>query len=163
MRLKTTLLTKSLAAALGFALFVPLQAAAQNASAREQVLGHWLTDDGALIIEVTACEEGSELLCGFIRALPGAGRDPALAKYASELCGLPLLSNLSYNENKKRWDGGEIFDPESEQLYDVHIQAKKKNLFVRAYDGRERMGETYKWPIVPASTLGCDNLGGRAG
>jgi uncharacterized protein (DUF2147 family) len=156
-----TLKSLLLATGLGFALIAPLQAGAQNTAQKDEVLGHWLTDDGALIIEVTACEEGTDYLCGFIRALPGAGRDPELAKYASELCGLPLLSNLGYNENKKRWDGGEIFDPESEQLYDVHIQAKKKNLIVRAYDGRERMGETYKWPTVPASTLGCDDAEGH--
>jgi|AntAceMinimDraft_5_1070358.scaffolds.fasta_scaffold03410_3 uncharacterized protein (DUF2147 family) len=129
-----------------------LVAVAENT---RNVHGYWLTEDGALIIEIIACEDGTTVLCGFIRALPGAAADPELAQYASELCNIPLLSNLTYEMKKDRWSGGDIFDPETEQMYAVYIQRKSDYLKVRAFEGSEWMGETLKWTVAESPFEGC--------
>jgi len=125
----------------------------------DQVQGHWMTEDSALVVEITACEEGSSVLCGFIRALPGAKTDTELARYAAELCNLPLLSNLTLDEAKSRWSGGDIFDPETEQMYAVYIQRKPDHLKVRAFEGSEWMGETLMWTAFEGPVDDCLTTG----
>ena len=126
-----------------------------NAENVDGVRGHWLTEDEALIIEVMNCEEGVPVLCGFVRALPGAATDPELAQHATELCALPLLSNLTFEKDSNRWGGGDIFDPEIEQMYQVYIQLKPDHLKVRAYEGSEWIGETLKWTAVESEVEDC--------
>ena len=126
-----------------------------NAEPSTNVQGYWETGDGAFIVEVTECETGSPHLCAFIRAIPGAETDRSLALHVGELCDLPILFNLIFEEDKQRWSGGEIFDPETEQLFDAYIQRQPNFLKVRAFDGSEWLGETFKWISVPAPISLC--------
>lgn len=126
-----------------------------NAESADSVRGYWETEDRELIIEVAGCEEGTEILCGFIRALPGTATDPEIARYADELCGLALLSNLTFDSEKNRWSDGDIFDPETEQMYAVYIERKPDYLKVRAFEGSEWLGETLKWRAFEAPVEDC--------
>ena len=152
---KMKILAGTLAASV---LSVQACAEPQSLFANMQVQGFWLTEDGEAVVEITSCAETSDLLCGFISALPTADQDPELAKYADNLCGLPLLSNLSYNDQKERWEGGQIFDPESEQLYDVFILVDGATLKVRAFEGRESFGETLNWKPSEETRSGCQSV-----
>ena len=80
-----------------------------------------------------------------MRALPGAENDSALRKYAREICGLPLLSEMEYKNDQKGYHG-QIIDPETEQFYSVIVRADADVLTVHAYEGAVAFGETYKWP-----------------
>jgi len=139
------------------AVVLPFLSAASAVTARD-VQGYWMTDDGMMLVEIAPCTKGHETLCGFIRALPGAAKDVELRQYANALCGLPMLSNLSRDEHKNRWDGGQIFDPESERFYDAYIKIKKNTLAVRAYISAEAFGETMFWTPSTASNVGCASI-----
>lgn len=128
----------------------------QIANPQAAIEGFWLTEDQTVLVEVTACEPGSIVLCGFIRALPGLTEDPEIAEHAGSLCGLPLLSNFSYDPEKDRWDKGEIFDPEIEQLFEAYLQVKDYGLKVRAFEGNVALGITLKWMRGTSSTFGCE-------
>jgi uncharacterized protein (DUF2147 family) len=124
--------------------------------ADNKLFGYWLSEDQAIVVEITVCSPETDILCGFIRAVPGMNTDPELAQHAAELCHIPILSNLEFNKKKQRWDGGQIFDPETEQLYDVFVSVKGADLKVRAFEGVEALGETLTWTSVPASNYGCE-------
>lgn len=116
--------------------------------------GHWLTQDGSILVEITPCAPHPSARCGFIRALPGD--DPALVAHAGDLCGLPVLTNLTFNATKRRWDAGELFDPESEQIHDAIVRVDGERLVVRAYEGWEWMGTDLHWQPAAPTQVGCE-------
>jgi len=113
-----------------------------------QVHGYWQTDDDALQIEITECEQGGSSICGFVHSLPGVRTVSELARHADELCGFPLLFNLKYESDKLPRGDGNIFDPETEQIYSVNIQREDDYLKVRAFGKSEWLGETLRWSHV---------------
>lgn len=118
--------------------------------------GHWLTDDGALVIEMTSCEPGGETLCGVVRALPGAAADAELSAHAGELCGEALLGAFAYDARRRRWTGGEIVDPETEAAYQATIWVEDGVLKVLAFEGVELNGLTMDWARAAPSAAGCE-------
>jgi len=161
MKLITILIVVAMTASLSLSVFA--DSGRNELFSEPRVEGFWLVDDESLVIEITGCEAGSTSLCGFVRALPGITKTPELADYADELCGLPLLYELDYNADKDRWDGGEIFDPETEQVYDLYIKVENQSLKVRAYEGREWAGETFVWTRAARSDLGCKPASTKGG
>ncbi len=123
--------------------------------ADSELFGYWLSEDRTIVVEITSCSQESEALCGFIRAVPGIDNNIELSAHAAKLCNIPILSNLVFNPDQKRWDSGHIFDPETRQLYDVHIRTKGTKLIIRAFDKLEMLGETLIWTSVPFSNYGC--------
>jgi len=118
--------------------------------------GYWLTDDRAAAVEFVTCGENGINLCGIIRALPGIKTDPRLAAHASELCGLPLLWDFSFDKKRMRWTGGSILDPETEEVFPAIIWMDGPTLKVHAYEGVEAFGVTFDWTPTPVSNLGCE-------
>ncbi len=126
------------------------------AQEQDSVMGFWLTDDESLIIEITECEAGSPNVCGFIRDFYKQSAEyQILLQNADILCGIPLISNLSRNEEKSRWDDGQIFDLETETMYGVILKITDGNLIVRAYDKYEFMGLNYTWKRTSPTNESC--------
>lgn len=119
------------------------------------VEGHWLTEDGAAIVEITACGPRSSAVCGSIRALPNIESDPEIAAHAPELCGLTLLYNLTH-EAGGRWTGGQVLDPETERLYDVSARVDRGLLRLHVSEGIAALGESIIWTPAEPSRGGCE-------
>jgi len=117
--------------------------------------GFWLSNDGAIIIEIAKCSETSEALCGIIKSLPGALDDEEISSNAVILCSYPLITGLMKDEIKGNWDEGEISDIENENFYSVAIWVKGQTLKVHAYDGLHIIGQTETWTSVLPSEDGC--------
>jgi uncharacterized protein (DUF2147 family) len=118
--------------------------------------GYWLTDDGDAAVAFAPCRGDTATVCGVIRALPGIRKDPTLANFASELCGLPIIWDLTFNPRRNRWVGGSIVDPETEEAFSVTVWVEGSILKVHAYEGVEAFGETLNWTPTTASDFGCE-------
>lgn len=107
--------------------------------------GLWLTEDGQATIATGPCDKNSPTLCGVIVGLPGARKNPALARYRKELCGLPVIWDLKWLEQKKRWQEGKILDPETGKVHNLFLRAKTGKLLLRAYERVETLGAALTW------------------
>lgn len=107
--------------------------------------GLWLTEDGSATVATGPCDENAPTLCGVIVDLPGAKKDPALARYKQELCGLPIFWDLTWSEQNKRWQKGKILDPETGKVHNLFLRAKANKLLLRVYSRVEALGTALTW------------------
>lgn len=121
------------------------------AAAQLDPRGFWRTEDRAAIVEIAACPEGGEALCGVVVALNM--QDPEVVAHADELCGLTLLRDLALDPAAGRWRGGRLFDPETDATYDAAIEAVDRGglfangdvLRVTVHEGVEALGIVVRW------------------
>ncbi|MEM9635459.1 MAG: DUF2147 domain-containing protein [Pseudomonadota bacterium] len=127
----------------------------QPASAKSPPEGFWLTSDKTIVVALGACEQGSSKLCGIIAGLPGAASDAELARYKSQLCGLPVLWNLEWALEGKRWERGKILDPETEKVYDLQASIKGSALSLHTIGKNGKPLEVMTWHKVKTFKEAC--------
>lgn len=96
---------------------------AQDARKAPNVLGRWLTDDKAGVVEIAPC---GNALCGKLAAVldPKAptqdinNPDPALK--GRPLAGIAILTGLT--RDGAGWSGGEAYDPKTGHTYRASIR-----------------------------------------
>ncbi|MES0882692.1 DUF2147 domain-containing protein [Roseibium sp. SCP14] len=117
--------------------------------------GFWLTEDKTIAVALGACEEESSKLCGIVSGLPGAASDAELARYKSQLCGLPVLWNLQWASEGERWERGKILDPETEMVYDLQASIKGSLLVLQIIGENGKPGETMTWQKITTFKEAC--------
>lgn len=101
-----------------------LSAIAANA---DSVHGEWVTQGHAARVLIRSCDSASERLCGFVvwlwEPLDKQGRpvmdvrNPGVARRATPLIGLQMLSDFTPAEKPNAWSGGSIYNPEDGRTY----------------------------------------------
>lgn len=126
--------------------FIPSLVMAQDA---DDVLGYWLTDDGAAKIEIYK-ENGK--YNGKIVWLeePNENGKPKVDKENPEeelrsrpLMGLNLVSGFEFDDDQ--WEDGEIYDPKEGKTYSCRMRLDGDELEVRGYIGMPMFGRTVVW------------------
>jgi uncharacterized protein (DUF2147 family) len=122
--------------------------------------GTWITIDDQSHRPRSAVEitETDGLLSGRIVRLylaPGEDTNPRCTecsgnRHDAPVLGMTILWNLRRHGND--WDGGEILDPETGEIYRVtlHPGAAGDRLEVRGYIGFSLLGRTQVWERAPA-------------
>lgn len=114
------------------------------ASAADSVLGLWYDHTGRGAVEITDC--GGKL-CGKIAWL-GQGVDP-------RGCGVQVIGNVPA-KGPNVWDGGFIFDPETNGKYDVELTlVSHDKLKVLGYETVKFLGQTMMWTRAPTNLAHC--------
>ena len=118
-------------------------------------LGTWTTIDDVShrarsLVEIT---QADGVLSGrIVRLFPAAGEDPDPRcvdcrgeRHNQPVLGMTILRNL--RRHGDHWDGGEILDPESGDIYRVtlHPEPGGGRLEVRGYIGFPLLGRTQIW------------------
>ncbi len=67
-----------------------------------------------------------------------------------KLSGAALIYGLIYDEKRKRWDGGKVYNPENGKTYSCHcmLTAASSKLLFRGYLGVSVLGQTQTWTRV---------------
>lgn len=125
------------------------------ANAKSPPEGFWLTSDKTIVVALGACEKGSSKLCGIIAGLPGAASDEELARYKSQLCGLPVLWNLEWEREDKSWERGKILDPETEKVYDLRASIRGSQLSLQTIGENGKPGESMTWQKITTFKEAC--------
>ena len=94
------------------------------------------------------CEAGSRNLCGIVAGLPGAASDAALARYRSELCGLPVIWDLKAGADERHWKNGKLLDPETERAHDLEAIIIGRNLELRVFEKGRQTFHRLNWTYV---------------
>jgi uncharacterized protein (DUF2147 family) len=146
----------STAAAVLFAVCCPSVALAQDSAP----LGIWTTIDDVShrarsLVEIT---EANGVLTGrIVRLFPAAGEDPDPRcvdckgeRHNQPVLGMTILWSL--RRHGEDWDGGEILDPESGDVYRVtlHPEPGGRKLEVRGYIGFPLLGRSQVWERTSA-------------
>jgi uncharacterized protein (DUF2147 family) len=141
---------KKTAAALLFGLLAGL------AQAQATPAGLWKTIDDETKAEksLVRITEAGGVFTGTIEKL----LDPAKQESKCDKCtderkdqpvlGMTILRNVKPHEDEKgRWDGGDILDPNNGKVYKVRIKTadEGKRLEVRGYIGAPLLGRTQAW------------------
>lgn len=117
------------------------------AAAGGSPLGTWIDHSGEGAVEITDC--GGKL-CGRIVWLKKAENNST--------CSLQVIGNAKAVSGGK-WDGGWIYDPDSQSKYDVEITPiKGDRLKVYGYAGSKLFGETMTWTRAPLDLKRCDKV-----
>ena len=110
-------------------------------------LGTWIDHSGEGAVEITQCEGK---LCGRVVWLKKAENQ--------DTCNLQVIGNVKAMSGGK-WDGGWIYDPDSQNKYDVEITpVGEDRLKVYGYAGTKMFGETMTWKRAPADLKRCDKV-----
>jgi uncharacterized protein (DUF2147 family) len=154
-------LNLSLAAFVGTIAFATV-AAAQGA---DGVSGRWMTENQKGVIEIAPCG-GS--ICGkidWMKPPPGAdltviprdkhNHDPA--RRQQPMCGLQILYGFHHDAaDPKKWTEGNIYDPESGDVYHGNITVQDAgHLRLRGYIGIPLLGESQIWTRVGDDHAHC--------
>ena len=143
--------------------FIAVGLWAQQALAdpRNGVKGFWADGDGDSKIEIYEC---GVFLCGRVIQLTdplGDDGGPLLdvnnrdeSQRDRPVLGLVLLSGFNYDENRKAWKGGRIYDPRNGKTYKSTITMRDDGtLGIRGYIGISLIGRTDIWgPTTPPPT-----------
>jgi uncharacterized protein (DUF2147 family) len=94
------------------------------AAQSDKIVGYWITENDRSQVRVSQTEDGK--YCGQIVWLSEDkdrldAKNPDSALRSRKVLGLTILSNLTYNEAKKEWSGGTIYDPKSGKTYDCYL------------------------------------------
>ena len=109
--------------------------------------GRWLSADGGAVIEFKPCEDKPAALCGRIVWDKDAGK-------ADDTCGIQI-AQLDRYENEA-WRDGWVYDPRDKKKYKGALRVKSGDLYLRAYNGTEILGQTEQMKRVaelPASPV----------
>lgn len=143
---------KTLAVGIGFMVFT-LTLSAQMES--EAMLGVWETGNGKARIKVDKTQDKYNGRIVWLREPNNEEGKPKVDKNNPDeklrtkpLLGYSLLKNFSFVE-KKVWDAGTIYDPETGSTYSCTITMTDVNtLDVRGYIGLSLFGRTDVWKRV---------------
>lgn len=94
-----------------------------------QVVGFWLTDDSETQIEIFRKADNKYYgrIVWLKEPLNDQGRpkvddkNPNKALHNRPVMGLELLKGFSYNDGKKEWSAGTIYDPKGGKTYDCYM------------------------------------------
>jgi uncharacterized protein (DUF2147 family) len=119
-------------------------------------IGIWVDDAASARIEIYSC--GPDELCGklvWLRPSPSDSttarplldaHNPDATKRKHPLLNLRILQGLRYDANDKRWEGGEIYDPENGRTYSCYLRLHSPNrLEVKGYIGFSLLGRSHYW------------------
>ncbi len=117
----------------------------------DDITGHWLSDDKTIEVEIYRC--GNEYNGKIIwlddsndKSRPMNTRidkhNPNPDLRARKLIGLVVLEGLVYDEEKKEWAGGKIYNPHTGKQLDAKAWLTKEGcLEVRGFIGFEFLGK----------------------
>lgn len=151
----------SFAAIAGIVAFSTV-AAAQGA---DGVTGRWMTENQKGVIAIAPCG-GS--ICGKIDWMkPPPGADPNAipldkhnhdpARRQQTMCGLQILYGFQHDsDDPKKWTEGNIYDPESGDVYHGNITVQDADhIRLRGYIGIPLLGKSQIWTRVAENHPHC--------
>lgn len=106
----------------------------------------WLTADRSVIIATGACETSASELCAVIVGL----KDDDLAKWAHELCGLPVFWGLRPGSVEGRWDNGQLLDPATQKASALTVTVRDREMVLSVKDGG-----ALTWRKTEEAPTGC--------
>ena len=111
----------------------------------DEVLGVWWTPekDGKIEVYVKQGEYYGKIIWGEEPEKDKHNPDPALRD--RDVVGLDIFEGFRFNKRKKRWDGGTIYDPNSDKTYECKMWFPDGNpdkLKVRGFIGISLLGRT---------------------
>lgn len=126
---------------------------AQNADA---VLGKWETENGKSHVEIYKKDGEYYGKIVWLKNPLNEEGNPKVDKNNPEedmrtrpLKGLELLREFEYDADDEMWEDGEIYDPESGDMYSCEMSLEGDNkLKVRGYLGISLLGRTTVWTRV---------------
>lgn len=133
-----------------------------GAAERSELLGHWLSEKGKLIVEFYDCQGE---VCGRIAWLKNTHRDGRLRRDTKNpdpalrdrpWCGIQVMRGLK-RDGDDSWDGGHVYDPKRGKTYNLQATLKDDDrLQLRAYIGFKFLGKTETWTRPdPDQEIGC--------
>ena len=136
--------------------FAALATASLLASAQTTPVGLWKTidDESGKEKSLVRIQEASGQLTGTIeKFLDPATKPDAKCDLCSDerkgkpILGMQILRGLKPTDDKARWDGGEILDPNKGKIYKSRITLIEggKKLEMRGYIGAPLLGRTQVW------------------
>jgi len=131
------------AAVTAAAIMAAATAASVSARADTGATGVWIDHTGRGAVEITDC---GGALCGRVVWVKDAGNN--------EGCGLQIIGNVK-PMGDGTWDGGWIYDPDTDAKYDVEIVPNGSKLKVVGYSGTKLLSETMVWTRAPAGLQRC--------
>ncbi|WP_421698587.1 DUF2147 domain-containing protein [Ancylobacter sp.] len=146
-----------LAAAAAAALALTTVEAAAQAAAPEQIIGVWEAENGAIKLEMfdAGGSYAARMLYG--RQLMEAdgttfkkdtlNPDPALRGRSLE--GIVFVTNLTWDAQDRRWEGGNFYSGLTGRTMSVQAELVGETMQVRAYMGAPLLGQTITFRRVP--------------
>lgn len=124
------------------------------------IFGRWATEEEKSHVEIVACPDAPEQLCGTIVWLKEpndeAGQpktdknNPDEALRDRPIIGLKLLNGFIAAQVPNAWEDGKIYNPEDGELYScVMTLMEDGSLEVRGYVGIPLLGQSQIWTRVP--------------
>lgn len=117
----------------------------------DDIIGYWLTEDGRGQIQIY--KKDNKYYGKIIWTLENKDKtdvnnpDPTLRN--RKIIGLEILKDFKFNVEKKIWDGGTIYDPESGNTYSCYIwfeNSDKNKLYLKGYIlGMKMLGRKTIW------------------
>ena len=123
------------------------------AQQENDILGYWLNEEGDAKIQIN---KNNDIFSGKIVWLEkpkdenGEWRldteNPDESLRNRKKLGLQILDNLTWDEDKKEWNNGEIYDAREGDTYSLFVRLKhQNNLNLRGYFGFSLFGKTTSW------------------
>ncbi len=123
----------------------------------DKLLGVWLNQEETSHIEITKNSKGE--FVGKIIWLKEPLDDNGKPKVDGEnpnanlrnrpIINMQILEGFSYNEKKREWTDGTIYDPKNGKTYKAFMKLDGDNsLSLRGYVGIRALGRTSKWTRV---------------
>lgn len=110
--------------------------------------GLWLTEDQSVIIASGACEDGGATLCAILVGL----KDETYAKWADDLCGLPIFWGLRAGTGQGRWESGKLLDPVTERIEALSVELRGPEMVLTGADGTSMI-----WRETQEQPTGCED------
>lgn len=107
-------------------------------------------------------QDGNQLKGKVAKGFPDPGKQLQVYCYKcpgdfkdKQIVGLPIIWNLSFDQNSGRWTGGSILDPDSGKIYNVNMTLTDggNQLIVRGYIGISLLGRSQTWYRIPAKQV----------
>ncbi len=120
----------------------------------DNIIGFWLTEDGDSQVEVYKKADGKFYgrVVWLEEPLNDKGRpkvddkNPDKAMHNTPIIGLEVLKGFSYNNSKKEWSGGTIYDPKNGRTYSAYMTLDGNTLRMRGYVyGMRFLGRSSYW------------------
>ena len=138
-------------------LFVSIITYSFLATAQNEILGKWHTEDNKSVVEVY--KKGDVYFAKVLSLKDGFYEDgtPKIDKENSDkklqkrpVLGLEFLTNMRYDTDEKEWTGGKVYDPESGNTYSGFLRLENPTkLYLRGYIGFSWIGRTSYWTRSP--------------